>query len=179
MKPRWHADAAQFQCQWSGSSLHVLLLPVGIGCSGTTARHLWICLCTPRSRSLLRLHQDAWRFFFSLSASHHQVAKPPLQKQGIERADTDLNSSPPMNSKQERGHKWGGRDRIHHRQLSDASSARSVACPWYACFCGLSDGRVLRLSFTSRVRVAFFSLSSGVLGVSVTVHDVELDKSER
>lgn len=131
------------------------------------------------SCAFIRMHGDFSSL--SLSASHHQVAKPPLQKQkqGIERADTDLNSSLPMNSKQERGHKWGGRDRIHHRQLSDASSARSVACPWYACFCGLSDGRVLRLSFTSRVRVAFFSLSSGVLGVSVTVHDVELDKSER
>lgn len=117
MKPRWHADAAQCQCQWSGSLLHVLLLPVGIGCSGTTARHLWICLRTSVSVSLA-----------PSSASHHQVAAPPLQKQGIERADTDLNSSPPMNSKQERGHKWGGRDRIHHRQLSDASSARSVAC---------------------------------------------------
>lgn len=164
MKPRWHADAAQCQCQWSGSLLHVLLLHCCLSVLGVRERRQDICgyVYAPRSRSLLRLHQDAWRFFFSLSlsASHHQVAKPPLQKQGIERADTDLNSSLPMNSKQERGHKWGGGDRIHHRQLSDASSARSVACPWYACFCGLSDGRgrVLRLSFTSRVRVAFFSL---------------------
>jgi hypothetical protein len=74
-----------------------------------------------------------------------------------------------------------GRERSH----SSPPALRCIfceicrVCPWYACFCGLSDGRVLRLSFTSRVRVAFFSLSSGVLGVSVTVHDVELDKSER
>lgn len=109
------------------------------------------------SCAFIRMHGD-FSFLSLCISSSGQVAKPHLQKQGIERADTDLNSSPPMNSKQERGHKWGGRDRIHHRQLSDASSARSVACPWYACFCGLSDGRVLRLSFTSRVRVAFFSL---------------------
>lgn len=109
------------------------------------------------SCAFIRMHGD-FSFLSLCISSSGQVAKPHLQKQGIERADTDLNSSPPMNSKQERGHKWGGGDRIHHRQLSDASSARSVACPWYACFCGLSDGRVLRLSFTSRVRVAFFSL---------------------
>lgn len=148
---------------------------------GVRERRQDICGYVYAPRSLLRLafirmHGDFSSLSLCISSSGREA---PLQKQGIERADTDLNSSPPMNSKQERGHKWGGRDRIHHRQLSDASSARSVACPWYACFCGLSDGRVLWLSFTSRVRVAFFSLSSGVLGVSVTVHDVELDKSER
>jgi hypothetical protein len=151
---------------------------------GVRERRQDICgyVYAPRSRSLLRLHQDAWRFFFSLSLHLIIRSRSPLcrNRNRGSRGPTPISTLLfPMNSKQERGHKWGGGDRIHHRQLSDASSARSVACPWYACFCGLSDGRVLRLSFTSRVRVAFFSLSSGVLGVSVTVHDVELDKSER
>jgi hypothetical protein len=87
---------------------------------GVRERRRDICgyVYAPRSRSLLRLHL------------HLIIRSPlPLCRNRGSRGPTPISTLLfPMNSKQERGHKWGGGDRIHHRQLSDASSARSVAC---------------------------------------------------